>query len=109
MRETWLILQHEEIILLHCSVENAMGGPSLGSKRLPGKQAQTEKGVNNANARRARAFRAGLVRVVALLHDAFLQQLRDGTKAAAAGTGEREDGAPQEVGSTSALLLSDIR
>ena len=55
-----------------------MGGPSLGSKRLPGKQTQTEKGVNNANARRSRAFRAGLVRAVALLHDRFLQQLRDG-------------------------------
>ena len=55
-----------------------MGGPSLGSKRLPGKQTQTEKGVNNANARRSRAFRAGLVRAVALLHDRHLQQLRDG-------------------------------
>ena len=61
-----------------CSVESVMGGPSLGSKRLPGKQTQTEKGVNNANARRSRAFRAGLVRAMALLHDRFLQQLRDG-------------------------------
>ena len=43
-----------------------MGGPSLGSKRLPLKQTQTEKGVNNANSRRSRAFRAGLVRAVAL-------------------------------------------
>ena len=69
-----------------CSVESVMGGPSLGSKRLPGKQTQTEKGVNNANARRSRAFRAGLVRAVALLHDRFLQQLRDGT------TGSNADG-----------------
>ena len=73
-----------------CSVESVMGGPSLGSKRLPGKQTQTEKGVNNANARRSRAFRAGLVRAVALLHDRFLQQLRDGTAGSTADGGHSE-------------------
>lgn len=44
---------------------------------MPMKQTQTERGVNNANSRRWRAFRAGLVRAVALLHDSFLQQRRD--------------------------------
>ena len=70
-----------------CSVESVMGGPSLGSKRLPGKQTQTEKGVNNANSRRSRAFRAALVRAVALLHDRFLQQLRDATAGSTADGG----------------------
>jgi len=80
-----------------CSVESVMGGPSLGSKRMPMKQTQTERGVNNANSRRWRAFRAGLVRAVALLHDSFLQQRRDSGANIADTNGDDEDNAPQKV------------
>ena len=62
-----------------CSVESVMGGPSLGSKRLPlGSRRRRRRASTTPTARRSRAFRAGLVRAVALLHDRFLQQLRDG-------------------------------
>ena len=74
-----------------------MGGPSLGSKRLPLKQTQTEKGVNNANARRSRAFRAGLVRAVALLHDKFLQQLRQNSAHESGATPDDRDETADKV------------
>ena len=74
-----------------------MSGPSLGSNRLPGKQTQTEKGVNNANSRRSRAFRAGLVRAVALLHDRFLQQVKEGSADGEIAADGGEDSAPQKV------------
>ena len=74
-----------------------MAGPSLGSKRLPGKQTQTEKGVNNANSRRSRAFRAGLIRAVALLHDCFLQQVKEGSADGRIAADDGEDSAPQKV------------
>ncbi len=79
------------------SVESVMGGPSLGSKRLPLKQTQTEKGVNNANSRRSRAFRAGLVRAVALLHDRFLQGLQRSCAIEKAATPDDKDGAAEKV------------
>ena len=71
---------------------------SLGDKTVPSrKQTQTQRGVNNANARRARAFRAGLVRAVALLHQRFLvklgQQQHNG-EAAAAPAADRGSGQP---------------
>ncbi len=86
-----------------------MGGPSLGSKRLPGKQTQTEKGVNNANARRSRAFRAGLVRAMALLHDRFLQQVKEGNAHGEVATNDGEDGAPAKVNcKLSVITLADF-
>ena len=84
-----------------CSVESVMGGPSLGSKRLPLKQTQTEKGVNNANSRRSRAFRAGLVRAVALLHDSFLQGLQQSSASGKAASPDDRDEAAEKVFLTS--------
>ncbi len=74
-----------------------MGGPSLGSKRLPLKQTQTEKGVNNANSRRSRAFRAGLVRAVALLHDSFLQGLQQSSASGKPATSDDRVEAAEKV------------
>ena len=45
---------------------------TLGGPGQPWRDRQTQRGVNNANARRVRAFRAGLVRAVALVHAAFV-------------------------------------
>lgn len=75
---------------------------SLGDKTAPSrKQTQTQRGVNNANARRARAFRAGLVRAVALMHQRFLatlgQQQHSG-EAAAAPAAKRGSGQPDACG-----------
>ena len=84
-----------------CSVESVMGGPSLGSKRLPLKQTQTEKGVNNANSRRSRAFRAGLVRAVALLHDSFLQDLQQRSASGKDANADDKDEAGEKVLQTS--------
>ena len=91
-----------------CSVESVMGGPSLGSKRLPLKQTQTEKGVNNANSRRSRAFRAGLVRAVALLHDSFLQQLRQNSASEPAATPEDRDETAEKVRLTETAEIHQV-
>ncbi|BDA42593.1 probable ATP-dependent helicase hrq1 [Coccomyxa sp. Obi] len=75
---------------------------SLGDKTAPSrKQTQTQNGVNNANARRARAFRAGLVRLVALVHQRFLAKLRQqqhSCEAAAAPAAEHGSGQPDACG-----------
>lgn len=75
---------------------------SLGDKTAPSrKQMQTQRGVNNANARRARAFRAGLVRAVALVHQRFLaklEQKQHSSEGAAAPAAERSTGQPDARG-----------
>lgn len=82
-------------------LEPGADAPSLGAKTESGRrQAPTQQGVNNANARRARAFRAGLVRAVALVHRDFLSSLRQEGRSAAA-AGEVALGGPKEGGQES--------
>ena len=51
-------------------------GSGMGSSfRPPQEQQQTERGVANANQRRARALRVGMARGVLLIHDAFVEGL----------------------------------
>ena len=83
--------------------EAGADAPSLGGKtETKHRQTQTQRSLNNANARRARAFRAGLVRAVALVHQRFLHDLAQGqddgsTAAAAAEQGAGEPGAGGRV------------
>lgn len=79
--------------------EAGADAPSLGGKTEPKRrQTQTQRGLNNANARRARAFRAGLVRAVALVHQRFLQDVAQQHGSGAAATTAEEDAGAHEAG-----------
>lgn len=53
--------------------EPGVASASLGGQPIPHKSSgQTARGMSNANSRRTAAFRQGLVRVVAAVHDAWL-------------------------------------
>ena len=68
-------------------LDTELGDKSFGmgsSFRSPQQQQQTERGVANANQRRARALRVGLARGVLLIHDAFVEGLGPDDTAAGA-------------------------